>query len=99
MRMPMRYILFVVALGLMLIPRARGADPADVNAPRIAGSLTFTCVPDKKSKDAGATEFEDTLELGDDRVKSKALSADGFPGTLSIPKVVNDVPTFTIVFK
>jgi hypothetical protein len=77
----------------------RGADQGAADAPRIAGSLTFTCVPDEKSKKAGAKEFEDTLDLGEDRVKSKALAADGFPGTLSIPKVVNGVPTFNIVFK
>lgn len=94
-------LIFATALGLVLMRSAgvRAADQGAVDAPRIAGSLTFTCVPDAKSKAAGATEFEDTLELGDDRVKSKVLAADGFPGTLSIPKVVNGVPTFNIVFK
>jgi hypothetical protein len=87
------------SLGLSLIPAVRAADQGAADAPRIAGSLTFTCVPDPKSKAAGAKEFEDTLELGDDRVTSKALSADGFPVALSIPKIVNGVPTFNIVFK
>jgi hypothetical protein len=92
-------IMIVTALGMMVSPRVRAADQAAGDAPRIAGSLTFTCVPDAKSKTAGAKEFEDTLDLGEDRVKSKALAAEGFPGTLSIPKVVNGVPTFNIVFK
>src|SRR3954469_5289593 len=93
-----RYML--VSLVWLLAPSsARGGDPPAVDAPRIGGELTFTCVPDDKSKKAGAKEFEDTLELGDDRVKSKSLAADGFPNTLSIPKVVNGVPTFNIVFK
>jgi hypothetical protein len=93
--------LLMILCGVSMLPyAARGAaDQGAVDAPRIAGSLTFTCVPDAKSKSAGAKEFEDTLDLGDDRVKSKALAADGFPGTLSIPKVVNGVPTFNIVFK
>jgi hypothetical protein len=89
-----------VAAALLTLPSLlRAADQGAADAPRIAGSLTFTCVPDPKSKAAGAKEFEDTLDLGEDRVKSKALAADGFPGTLSIPKVVNGIPTFNIVFK
>jgi hypothetical protein len=91
--------IFALSIGLLMTFGARGADQGAADAPRIAGSLTFTCVPDDKSKKAGATEFEDTLELGDDQVKSKALAAEGFPGTLAIPKVVNGVPTFNIVFK
>jgi hypothetical protein len=92
-------IMIVTALGMMVSPRALAADQDAADAPRIAGSLTFTCVPDAKSKTAGAKEFEDTLEVGEDRVKSKALAAEGFPGTLSIPKVVNGIPTFNIAFK
>jgi hypothetical protein len=65
----------------------------------VSGTLTFTCTPDEKSKKAGATPFEDTLELGDDRVKSKVLTAEGFPVALSIPKMVNGVPTFNASFK
>ena len=75
------------------------AEPDVGNGTRLSGTLTFTCTPDEKSKKAGATPFEDTLELGNDRVKSKVLSADGFPVALSIPKMVNGVPTFNAAFK
>jgi hypothetical protein len=90
----------LVAAALLMLPSLlNAADQGAADAPRIAGELTFTCVPDAKSKAAGAKEFEDTLDLGEDRVKSKALAAEGFPGTLAIPKVVNGIPTFNIVFK
>ena len=75
------------------------AEPDLGDGTQISGTLVFTCTPDEKSKKAGASPFEDTLELGNDRVKSKALTAEGFPVALSIPKTVNGVPTFNAIFK
>src|SRR5688572_21024504 len=87
-------------LALALIShRLRAKEPDVGDGTRVSGTVTFACTPDEKSKNAGATAFEDTLELGDDRVKSKVLTAEGFPVALSIPKMVNGVPTFNASFK
>jgi hypothetical protein len=78
---------------------ANPADNAALDAPRVVATLDVTCTPDAKSKAAGAEPFGDTLELADDRVKSKALSAAGFPVALAIPKLVNGVMTVNVTFK
>lgn len=92
--------LIVTILGVLLFAIAtRAADEPAVDAPRMSGTLSFTCTPDAKSKTAGAAPFDDTLELGDDRVKSKALAGQGFPVALSIPKIVNGVTTINASFK
>ena len=78
---------------------ARAQDDPHVEAPRVTGTLTFTCTPDPKTKAAGATAFDDTLDIFADRITSKALAAEGFPLALAIPKVVNGVTTFNVTFK
>ena len=104
------HIIACALTGVLLPPlcaRALGAPKgneqettdADLGAPRISGKLSFRCEPDDKSKAAGARAFDETLELANDRVTSKRLTGEGFPVALSIPKVVNGIPTFNIVFK
>ena len=65
----------------------------------MSGTLEVTCTPDEKSKKAGATPFDDTVTLSEDRVESKELSRRGFPESLSVPKTVNGVITLSVTFK
>ena len=81
------------------VVRAAQVDDDLGDGTRVTGDLEVTCTPDKKSKDAGAEEFDDTLKLADDRVESKALSARGFPDVLAIPKTVNGVVTLNVTFQ
>lgn len=66
---------------------------------RVSGTLEVTCTPDEKSRGLGAVLFDDVITLADDRVECKALSARGYPESLSIPKTVNGVITMTVSFK
>src|SRR3954452_13292181 len=104
--------LSAMAVGTATLVAAPAAKPAaappkdsadttdgDLGAPRISGKFSFRCEPDAKSKAAGAQPFDETLEIANDRVASKRLAGEGFPQALSIPKVVNGVPTFNVVFK
>ena len=78
---------------------ALGQDDPHVDAPRVTGTLSFTCTPDPRSKAAGAAPFDDTLDIFADRVESKALKAEGFPIALAIPKVAGGVTEFKATFK
>lgn len=66
---------------------------------RVSGTLEVTCTPDVKSRGLGAVPFDDVITLSEDRVECKALSARGYPESLSIPKTVNGVITMTVSFK
>lgn len=89
-----------VPLLILLIWSSLAVAADDVgDGTQISGSLTFTCTPDEKSKNAGAAAFDDTLDLGNDRVKSAVLAKVGFPPALLVPKLVNGVPTFTAIFR
>ena len=66
---------------------------------RVSGTLEVTCTPDEKSRKIGAVPFDDVITLSEDRVECKALSARGYPESLSIPKTVNGVITMTVSFK
>ncbi len=86
-------ILFATAM-LLLLPGATttfGADGKVIGGgtstrQKVSGKMSFTCTPDAKSKEAGATPFDDTLELKEDHATSTKLAADGFPEGKSIPE-------------
>jgi hypothetical protein len=98
-------VVCVVSLALCATARAQrlgGAGRDDVDeagdGTRVSGAPEVTCTPDEKSRKAGAVAFDDTITLAADRVESKALSARGYPESLSIPKTVNGVVTMNVSF-
>jgi hypothetical protein len=80
-------------------PPKNGSGAGAGSGAALADSLSFTCTPDEKSKAAGATAFEETLDISGGTAKSAALAKEGFAEADASPKTVNEVITLNVTFK